>query len=165
MRLLVPLLLVGLLVAGCGGSAKTAPPTTAPPPDPASAVGGGTTIYQGGAWAVVIKGDSAVALHLAGGEWQPDRSGRVKVSFLGPRGTVAPISQVAAELSAHTPLVESGLWVDGVELLEKGGGLTTTRGTIYGAPGSALARGKHLAVAYARTATAATAVAEVFHVR
>ena len=67
--------------------------------------------------------------------------------------------------SASTPLVESGLWVDGAELLEKGGGLTATRGTIYGAPSSALAHGKHLAVAYARTATAATAVARVFHVR
>ena len=118
-----------------------------------------------GDWAVVVKGDTAVALHLVGGEWQPDRSGKVKVSFLGPKGTVAPISQVAAELSASTPLVESGLWVDGSELLEKGGGLTATRGTIYGAPTRALARGKHLAVAYARTATAATAVARVFHVR
>jgi hypothetical protein len=160
------LLLLVAAAAGCG-SAKTAPATTttAPPPDPASAVGGGTTLYQGGAWAVVVKGDTAVALHLAGGEWDPDRSGRVKVSFLGPNGTVAPIAQVAAELSATTPLVESGLWVDGVELLEKGGGLTTMRGTIYGAPSSALARGKHLAVAYARTATAATAVARVFRVR
>jgi hypothetical protein len=158
-------LLAGVVVAGCG-SRKTAPPTTtAPPSDPASAVGGGTTLYQGGAWAVVVKGDAAVALHLAGGEWEPDRSGRVKVSLLGTHGTVAPISQVAAELSASTPLVESGLWVDGVELLEKGGGLTSTRGTIYGAPSSALPSGKHLAVAYARTATSATAVSRVFRVR
>ena len=52
----------------------------------------------------------------------------MKVAFLGPKGTVAPISQVAAELSASTPLVESGLWIDGSELLEKGGGLTATRG-------------------------------------
>ena len=39
-----------------------------------------------------------------------------------------------SQLSAGSPLVESGLWVDGVELLEKGGGLTATKGTIYGAP-------------------------------
>ena len=166
MRRLIPPLLAGAVVAGCG-SGQTAPAVTtvASPPNPASSVGGGTTVYQGGTWAVVVKGDTAVALHLASGEWQPDRSGRVKVSFLGPTGTVAPISQVAAQLSAHAPLVESGLWVDGVELLEKGGGLTTTRGTIYGAPSAALDQGKHLAVAYARTATAATAVARVFHVR
>ena len=162
---LVPVLLVAAAATGCG-SATTSPTTTttAPPPDPAAAVGGGETLYQGGAWAVVVKGDSAVALHLVGGEWEPDRSGKVKVSFLAPKGTVAPISQVAAELSARTSLVESGLWIDGAELLEKGGGLTTKRGTIYGAPSSALARGKHLAIAYARTATAATAVARVFHV-
>jgi hypothetical protein len=164
-RRLLPLLLLTAAVAGCGSAKTAGPTTTAPPPDPATAVGGGTTIYQGGAWAVVVKGDNAVALHLGGGEWQPDRRGKVKVSFLGPHGTVAPIFQVAVELSAKTHLVESGLWVDGVELLEKGGGLTATHGTIYGAPSSALPRGRHLAVAYARTATAATAVSRVFRVR
>ncbi len=164
MRRLASLLLIAVVAASCG-SAKTASTTTpVAPPDPASAVKGSTTLYQGGEWAVVVKGDSAVALHLVGGEWEPDRTGAVKVTFLGPHGTVAPISQVAAELSAGTPLVESGLWVDGVELLEKGGGLTAKRGTIYGAPSTALAPGKHLAVAYARTASAATAVARVFHV-
>jgi hypothetical protein len=165
-RRLVLLFAIAFAIAGCGSSKMADSTTTAaPPPDPASAVAGGETIYHGGAWAVVVKGDTAVALHLAGGEWQPDHTGQVKVSFLGPRGTVASITQVAAELSAKSPLVESGLWVDGTELLVKGGGLTATRGTIYGAPSSALAKGKHLAVAYARTATAATAVARVFRVR
>ena len=165
-RLALVVVLVALAVAGCGSSKKAASTTTAaPPPDPASAVGGGETLYQGGAWAVVVKGDTAVALHLAGGEWQPDHTGRVKVSFLGPHGTVTPVTQVAAELSAPSPLVESGLWVDGTELLEKGGGLTSTRGTIYGATSTALSPGKHLAVAYARTSTAATAVARAFTVR
>jgi hypothetical protein len=164
-RALLTLTLVVVAAAGCGSSKTTAPTTTAPPPDPATATGGGTTLYEGGAWAVVVKGNAAVALHLVGGEWQPDRSTRVKVTLLGPQGTVAPIFQVAAALSAKVPLVESGLWIDGVELLEKGGGLTATRGTIYGAPSSALAPGMHLAVAYARTATAATAVSRVFRVR
>jgi hypothetical protein len=50
-------------------------------------------------------------------------------------------------------------------LLAKGGGLSAKRGTIYGAPAAALAPGKHLAVAYARTATEATAVARAFTVR
>jgi hypothetical protein len=164
-RRLLVLVALTAAAAGCGSSKTDAPTTTASPPDPATAVGGGTTLYQGGAWAVVLKADNAIAVHLVGGEWEPDRSNKVKVSFLGPRGTVAPISQVAATLSASTHLVESGLWIDGVELLEKGGGLTATRGTIYGAPSSALAPGKHLAVAYARTATAATAVSRVFRVR
>ena len=50
-------------------------------------------------------------------------------------------------------------------LSEKGGGLSPTHGTIYGAPSAELAPGEHVAVAYARTATAATAVTRVFVVR
>jgi hypothetical protein len=56
------------------------------------------------------------------------------------------------------------MWVDGEELVVKGGGLRPERGTIYGAPGGALAPGKHVAVAYGRTATHATAVAWTFTV-
>jgi hypothetical protein len=88
----------------------------------------------------------------------------VKVELLGPHGVQPPTTQVAAQLTAPSRLVESGLWVDGVELLEKGGGLTPNRGTIYGATNN-LARGKHVVVAYARTANAATAVARSFQVR
>jgi hypothetical protein len=162
------LLLAVVAVTGCGGSSNNASTTTAPTTpvaDPASAAGGGTTLYRGGDWAVVTDGSTAVALHFAGGEWQPDRTGRVKVEFLGPRGVVSSTPQVAAELSAKSKLVESGLWVDGVELLAKGGGLSPTRGTIYGASNGKLSPGRHLAVAYARTATAATAVARPFEVR
>jgi hypothetical protein len=158
------LLLAALLVAGCGS--KSAAPTTTVrpvPPSPASGIGG-HTLYQGGDWAVVVKGDAAVALHLVGDVWRPDRTGRVKIHLLGPHGVQPPTTQVAAQLAAPTRLVESALWVDGHELLEKGGGLTPIRGTIYGAT-NGLARGKHLVVAYARTATAATAVAQTFRVR
>ena len=54
--------------------------------------------------------------------------------------------------------------MDGQELLEKGGGLTPKRGTIYGAPAAPLRRGMHTAVAYARTATHGHAVAWTFRV-
>jgi hypothetical protein len=155
---------VAVLAGGCG-SGKSASTTTTAPSDPASAAGGGQTIYHGTQWAVVVKGGQATAMHLVGGSWRPDRSGRVKVTFLGPRGTVTPVFQVAAELVAKAPLVESALWVDGIELLEKGGGLSATRGTIYGAPIAPLRRGRHVAVAYARTTTTGTAVARVFRVR
>jgi hypothetical protein len=56
------------------------------------------------------------------------------------------------------------LWVDGAQLLAKGGGLSPTRGTIYGAPDAPLASGKHVAVAYARTDGHGTAVAWSFRV-
>ena len=166
MRRLALLSLTVLVLAGCGDSKESATTTTtAQVAGPAAAVGGGTTLYRGGDWAVVVKGGEAVALHRSGGEWAPDRSGRVKVEMLGPGPVSTPTPQVAAQLSAKTPLVESGLWVDGVELLAKGGGIAPTRGTIYGAPDGPLAKGRHLAVAYARTATDATAVARPFRVR
>jgi hypothetical protein len=163
-RKLLALLALAVAAAGCGSKSSDSMTTTmAAAPSPAAAIGG-HTIYHGGDWAVVVKGDQAVALHLVGDAWRPDRTGRVKVELLGPHGVQPPTTQVAAQLTAPSRLVESGLWVDGVELLEKGGGLTPSRGTIYGATNN-LARGKHVVVAYARTATAATAVARSFQVR
>jgi hypothetical protein len=88
----------------------------------------------------------------------------VKIRILGPEGDVAATPQVAVELSAKKPLIESGMWVDGKELVVKGGGLTATKGTIYGAPGMPLAKGTHTAVAYARTAEHAHAVLWMFGV-
>ena len=151
------------MLAGCGGSSKAVVTTTktTPPPKP----GPGKVLYQSGGWAVVVSGANARVLRLSGGRWRPDTSGLVQVAILGPHGVAAATPQVAAELSARAPLVQSALWVDGTELLEKGGGLTPTRGTIYGAPSAPLAKGKHVAVAYARTAGHGTAVAWTFRVR
>jgi len=162
----LPIVLLLVVLAGCGSSKRSAPTTTAQAerPSPASAVEG-TVLYEGGDWAVVTSGNEAVALRFRNGAWHPDRTKTVKVTFLGPDSPAPPLPQVAAELRAPTKLAESALWVDGVELLEKGGGLTPTRGTIYGAPSAALAPGEHVAVAYGRTATAGTAVARVFVVR
>ena len=73
------------------------------------------------------------------------------------------LPQVAIQFSGKTPFVESALWVDGMELVEKGGG-SPTRGTIYGAPAANLKPGEHVAVGYARTALSGAAVAWVFKV-
>ena len=152
---------VAAVLAGCGGSSKAVVTTAAAPPKP----GPGNVLYQSGGWAVVLDGGTARALRLTAGSWRPDTSGSVKISILGPRGVAPATPQVAAELVATSPLVESGLWVDGTELLEKGGGLAPNRGTIYGAPSAPLSAGKHVAVAYGRTADHATAVAWSFRVR
>jgi hypothetical protein len=153
----IALTLCVAVLAGCGSSSKNVVTTTAP-----AKPGPGRVLYQSGGWAVTVSGSDARAQHLVGGTWRTDRSGLVKISILGPHGTAPATPQVAVELSAHAPLVESGLWVDGTELLEKGGGLTPKRGTIYGAPGQPLAPGRHVAVAYARTTVQATAVAWTF---
>ncbi len=120
-------------------------------------------LYAAESWGVVLKGTDATTVHLVRGHWRPDRSDRVKIEILGPKpgGRAPRLPQVAAQLTAPTSLLESGLWVDGEELVVKGGG-TPTRGTIYGAPARPLAAGRHVAVAYARTATAGTARAWSF---
>ncbi len=151
-----------LALAGCGSSEQATPTTSADTGPP----GSGTTLYAGGPWAVVLDGSDATAFHQVAGRWTADRSGAVKIAILGPKphSTVAAIPQVAAELSAAKPLIESGMWVDGQEIPAKGGGLRPTRGTIYGAPGAPLDKGTHVAVAYARTSQHATAVAWTFRV-
>jgi hypothetical protein len=158
------LLLAVLVLAACGSSKKAAPPvtTTAPPP-PSSAVPGSTGLYAGGNWGVVLVGPHAVAVHLVDGVWKTDTSGRVKITILGPQpGSLAPRRpQVAVGLKAPAPMVESGLWVDGKELVAKGGG-SPTNGTIYGAPPAQLRPGRHVAVAYARTDATGTARAWSF---
>ena len=162
---LLAILLAAALIAGGCGSSSASQTTTTPPPPPKP--GPGQVVFQGSSWAVVLHDGRATAMHLVDGAWTPDRSGIVQVDILGPKpGSKGnpPRLQVAAQLRGNADLVESALWVDGVELLEKGGGLTPTRGTIYGTTVSPLAPGKHTAVAYARTGTHGTAVAWTFSV-
>jgi hypothetical protein len=160
-RRLSLLAVAALLLGGCGGSSKPKPP----PAGPAVSLGAGAkTLYRAGMWAVVTRSGTAVAMHLVGDAWQPDRSGKVKIRILGPAAKVSSRPQVAAELSGPGAFVEEGLWVDGHELLAKGGGLSPNRVTVYGATDRPLTRGRHVAVAYGRTATSASAVAWSFRV-
>ncbi len=153
-RSLIPLLVLVFVLAGCGSKPK----------GPGTVLGkGAVVIYQSSGWAVVVNGSRAVAAHLVNGKWAADRSGKVKVELLGPARGPGPTPQVAAQLTSKTPLVESSLWIDGQVIQVQGGG-TPTRGTIYGMPTTPVFPGKHLEVAYARTATSATAVARVFTV-
>jgi len=162
MRRLIPLLLLVVAVAACGSTKHGAPPTTtaaqAPKPGP------GHVLYNGGTWAVVLQGSKAIAIHLTGSAWHPDKTGRVKITILGPKSPASRQPQVAVEMTAPSRFVETGLWVDGRELLEKGGGLHPTNVTIYGAPDAPLKAGLHHAVAYGRTATTGTAVSWTFRV-
>lgn len=173
-------LLAAAALAGCGGSKSTTTSTTTPMPDPAAAmralIGNSAslgasvhTLYQGSTWAVVQSTSAnkatAYAFRLSDGHWIVDRSGRVKLKILGPQpgATTTRTPQVAIEFSSSTPFVESAIWVDGTELLEKGGG-SPTNGTIYGAPAKPLKPGTHVAVGYARTNGTGSAVAWTFRV-
>jgi len=166
---LVALAVLAALLAGCGGSNKAAgvgtTTNTTARPSPAAILGpGGKALYIGGDWAVVQRGAKAAAVRWIGRKWQVDDRALVKIDVLGPRGSAARTPQVAAQMTGKTRLVEEGLWIDGVELLEKGGGLKPTQVTAYGAPEKPLKPGRHIAVAYARTAAAGTAVAWTFSV-
>jgi hypothetical protein len=156
------LALIGLvlLLAACGSKQATTTTVAAPPLPP------GHVLYEGSEWAVSQDGTQATAYHLVGNRWVADRSNKVKIDILGPKpgSKTAPITQLAFQLSAGQALADSALWVDGTEVLTKGGGLTADKGTIYGAPTKKLAKGKHVVVAYGRTADHGTAVAWVFHV-
>ena len=157
----LPLLALVAVLAACGGSNHAggntvASGTKAPPP--------GDVLYKGASWAVALSGTKATAYRLTGGKWAADRSGDPKLDVLGPKPghKVAATPQVAFQVEAKTDIVDTAVWVDGVEVLGKGGGLTPRRGTIYGAPGKPLKPGGHLAVAYARDAKHANAVAWAF---
>jgi hypothetical protein len=180
-RRLWPVALAAVALAGCGGGSKSTSTTssTVARADPAAAMktlitshpelaGKVRVLYDSADWAVVQSSGNgkahAVAFRLdADGSWVADRAGKVKVRILGPQpGTQAPkLPQVAIGITSKLPFVDSGLWVDGKELFEKGGG-SATAGTIYGAPAHALAPGTHVAVGYARNIVNATAVAWVF---
>lgn len=124
-----------------------------------------TTLYSGGGWTVALDRGRAEVFHFVNDRWLVDRTRGVKLAIIGPKPGVHSVSnppQVAITMHARTPLVESALWVDGNQLLEKGGG-TPTNGTIYGAP-LKLSPGTHTAVGYARTAFTGTAVAWTFTV-
>ncbi len=164
MRLALPLLALSLILAGCGAFTR-ATTTTVILTGPAAAVGpGSTTLYRStDGWAVVRQGKKAIALHLVNGKWRIDRTHAVRIDVLGPLRPSARQPQVAAQFTAKSDFVETGLWVDGVDLLVKGGG-TAQRVTIYGTTSKPLRRGKHVAVAYGRTATSASAVAWTFRV-
>jgi len=133
--------------------------------DPTAAVARITTLFSGAGWTVALNHGRAEVFHFVGDRWIVDRSHGVQIDILGPKPGKRSLSnppQVAITMKAKTPLVESALWVDGNQLLEKGGG-TPTNGTIYGAP-LKLAPGTHTAVGYARTAFTGTAVAWTFSV-
>jgi hypothetical protein len=189
MRRLAILAVGALALAGCGGSSKptttttttaatTTTGTTAGKVSPTAAMqkliaedptyaGTVKLLFDTGDWAVVQSSNGktahAVVFRNANGTWVPDRAGKVKVQVLGPQpGTTAPrLPQVAIGITSKLPFVDSGIWVDGKELFEKGGG-TATRGTVYGAPAKPLEPGTHVAVGYARNILTGTAVAWTF---
>ena len=132
---------VAAVLAGCGGSSKAVvddggAPRRQPGPGTSALPGrrlGGRPRRRHGARAAPGRRQLA-----AGHERARSRS-----RSSGRSGTAAADRRRSPPSSSRRRRSSSRrLWVDGTELLEKGGGLTPTRGTIYGAPSAPLAHGQ-----------------------
>src|SRR5919106_3939956 len=95
----------------------------------------------------------AAALRLEGGLWRVELGSPIRIEPLRPKPgeRVSRRTQLAAEVQAGTPLVEAGLWLDGIAFPSRGGGQTPSELTMFGET-RALARGPHSVVAFASTA-------------
>jgi len=108
----------------------------------------------------------AVPLKLTAGRWLAEIAPAIALRPLGPDAgeQVGSIPQVAAEIKAPEPIVDTALLVDGTPLDAKSGGPSTRFVSIYGAPADPLAPGRHVAVAFARAGDDAAARAWAFRV-
>jgi hypothetical protein len=122
------------------------------PPFAVAAVAGAGRVY-------------AAALRQEGGLWRLELGSSVQVEPLRPKPgeTVARRTQLAAEVRAGTPIIEAGLWLDGLAFPTRGGGPTASALTMFGET-SGLRRGHHSVVAFASTSASATARAWAFRV-
>jgi hypothetical protein len=105
----------------------------------------------------------AAALRLENGLWRVELDSPIDVQPLRPEPgeRVSRRTQLAAEVEAGTPIVEAGLWLDGIAFPSRGGGQTPSQLTMFGET-STLARGWHSVVAFASTAANASARAWTF---
>ena len=106
------------------------------------------------------------ALRLDGQEWSVELGGPVRIEAVRPEPgeRVMRRTQVAAEVKAGAPIEDAGLWLDGRALPARGGGLTNRAITMFADTGT-LEPGRHAAVAFAATASHATAYAWPFTAR
>lgn len=107
----------------------------------------------------------AVALQRYGNQYKASLVSPVEIRPLGPdEGSVqGAVSQVAAEFSAPTRIVQAGLWVDGKAIPAEPRG-SPRRFTAFGSSGT-LASGRHSVVAFGEAGGSARATAWTFRVR
>jgi hypothetical protein len=150
-RRVLPLLVLLVALAGCGGGGSKVPP-------------GYESHDLGDGWLLLWKADGSDAKLQRNGE--DVAAGGIAIRPLGPEPgeTVGGIPQVAAEFSSPRAIENASLFVDGTALDTKEGG-TTVRQTLYGAPASSLSSGRHVVVAAARAGESAAARAWTFSVR
>jgi hypothetical protein len=105
----------------------------------------------------------AAALRLERGLWRVELESPVRIEPLRPKPgeTVSRRTQLAAEVRAGSPILEAGLWLDGLAFPSRGGGTTPDALTMFGETPT-LSSGRHTVVAFASTAAHAAARAWPF---
>lgn len=108
----------------------------------------------------------AASLRREHGSWHITISGAVRLRAIcpDPGDTVVDRTQLAAEITANAPILEGGMWLDGLAFSTKAGGPHSRRITMWDEAPQPLKRGLHVVVAFASTATDATALAWTFSV-
>jgi hypothetical protein len=146
-RRVLPLLVLLVVLAGCGGGGAK---------EPSWDLGGGWKL----SWTAA---GSDARIEKDG---KPVDAGGIRIGILGPKrgATVGAIPQVAVEVQAPQAVTQVAVLVDGTPLDVKSGSFGTAT-TVYGAPASSLSPGRHVAVAAAQVGESAAAVAWPFTVR
>jgi hypothetical protein len=123
---------------------------TIAPPFAVAAVGRGSRVY-------------AAALRLEDGLWRVELDAPLQLVPLRPKPgeVVQRRTQLAAEVKAGTPILEAGLWLDGLAFPSRGGGPTSSALTMFGET-ARLSPGPHTVIAFASTAAHAAARAWSF---
>jgi hypothetical protein len=108
----------------------------------------------------------AAALRLERGLWRVELESPIGIEPLRPKPgeTVARRTQLAAEVTAGSPILEAGLWLDGLAFPSRGGGPTPDALTMFGETPT-LSPGSHTVIAFASTAAHAAARAWPFQAK
>jgi hypothetical protein len=108
----------------------------------------------------------ALALRLEPRGWRLELTRLVRIRPLLPRESVTLSKpQVAFEVTATAAIEEGDLWADSLPITGSSGGTGPRRITFFGRPALPLARGRHMAFAFAIAGGVPKAKAWLFRVR
>ena len=106
-------------------------------------------------------GAFAAAARVDGGAWRLELGGPVRLHAIrpDPGERVVRRTQIAAGVAAHAPIVEAGLWVDGLAFPARGGSTDPRHLTMWDEAPQPLRTGRHSVVAFASAGRTASALA------
>ena len=108
----------------------------------------------------------AAAARAEGSRWKLELAGPVRLHAIRPNPgeRVVRRTQIAAGVAAHAPIVEAGLWLDGLAFPARGGATDPRHLTMWDEAPQPLRAGRHSVVAFASAGRTASALAWTFSV-